>query len=123
MKSIIIFLFSIVSILGFSQTKTIHVLVALCDNKYQGIVPVPEKIGNGQDPKNNLYWGCGYGVKSFFKKQPEWKLIKEYKNVSLIILERVIFKHVSKQIYLVADAYDGKYIEQTTKDLLSFQPD
>ncbi len=120
MRLIFAFLFSIVWIVSLSQTKTIHVLVALCDNKYQGIVPVPEKIGNGQDPKNNLYWGCGYGVKSFFKKQPEWKLIKEYKNVSSIILERVVFKHISKPIYLVADAYDGKYIEQTTKDLLSF---
>ncbi len=26
--------------------KTIHIFVALCDNKYQGIVPVPPKIGN-----------------------------------------------------------------------------
>ncbi|MBS1655648.1 MAG: hypothetical protein JSU05_12430, partial [Bacteroidetes bacterium] len=40
--------------------KTIHVFVALCDNKYQGIVPVPAKIGNGQDPANNLYWGCSF---------------------------------------------------------------
>ncbi len=39
------------------STKTIHVLVALCDNTYQGIVPVPEKIGNGQNPDQNLYWG------------------------------------------------------------------
>ena len=72
--------------MSLAQTKTIHILVALCDNKYQGIVQVPAKIGNGQDPKNNLYWGCGYGVKSFFKKQSEWKLIKEYKNVSTQIL-------------------------------------
>lgn len=120
MKTVVVFLFCIVSALSFSQTKTIHILVALCDNKYQGIVPVPEKIGNGQDPKNNLYWGCGYGVKSFFKKQPEWQLIKEYKNISPYILERIVFKHTSKPIYLVADAYDGKFIEQTTKDLLSF---
>lgn len=27
-----------------SDSKTIHVFVALCDNKYQGIVPVPEKL-------------------------------------------------------------------------------
>ncbi|WP_316785612.1 hypothetical protein [Pedobacter frigiditerrae] len=40
-----------------TSTKTIHVFVALCDNKYQGIVPVPKAIGNGQDPDNNLYWG------------------------------------------------------------------
>ena len=36
-----------------TTTKTIHVFVALCDNKYQGIVPVPPKIGNGQDLNNN----------------------------------------------------------------------
>ena len=35
--------------------KIIHVFVALCDNKYQGIVPVPKAIGNGQYPANNLY--------------------------------------------------------------------
>ncbi len=34
--------------------KTIYIYVALCDNKYQGIVPVPAKIGNGQDPNNKL---------------------------------------------------------------------
>src|SRR5688572_31348119 len=51
-----------------SLTRTIHIFVALCDNKYQGIVPVPAGIGNGQDPKNNLYWGAGYGLKSFFSK-------------------------------------------------------
>ncbi|MDR2238683.1 MAG: hypothetical protein LBE92_21425 [Chryseobacterium sp.] len=55
------------------KTKTIHVLVALCDNKYQGIVPVPEKIGNGQDPDQNLYWGAAYGVRTYFKKSKEWK--------------------------------------------------
>lgn len=120
MKQFLVFGFTVFSSFTFAQSKTIHILVALCDNKYQGIVPVPEKIGNGQDPKNNLYWGCGYGVKTFFKKQPEWKLIKEYKNISSYVLERVVFKHVSKSIYIVADAYDGKYIEQTTKDLLRF---
>jgi hypothetical protein len=74
--------------------KVIHVYVALCDNKYQGIVPVPEKIGNGQDTKNNLYWGCGYGVKMFFKNHaPAWKLLKLIKDPKDKILERAIFKH------------------------------
>ncbi|RZL42005.1 MAG: hypothetical protein EOP00_23985, partial [Pedobacter sp.] len=58
-----------------ANTKTIHVFVALCDNKYQGIVPVPKAIGNGQDPANNLYWGCAYGIKGYFKKSKEWKLL------------------------------------------------
>ncbi len=97
--------------------KTIHVFVALCDNKYQGIVPVPAKIGNGQDPDNNLYWGCGYGIKTHFKKSKEWKLIKTEK-LDNIKLERLIFKHVSKNYFLVADAYDGQYIEQCTEDFL-----
>ncbi|WP_176700834.1 hypothetical protein [Gilliamella sp. Fer4-1] len=63
MKKITSFLFFIPIIwLMFSfsclaKAKVIHVLVALCDNKYQKIVPVPKAIGNGQDPKSNLYWG------------------------------------------------------------------
>ncbi len=54
-----------------SETNTIHIIVALCDNKYQGIVPVPKTIGNGQDPKNNLYWGTAYGIKTYFKRSSE----------------------------------------------------
>ncbi len=97
--------------------KTIHVFVALCDNKYQGIVPVPAKIGNGQDLNNNLYWGCGYGVKTFFKKSAEWKLVKSIK-IDTLVLERLIFKHITKNYYLIADAYNGKYIKQCTVDFL-----
>lgn len=100
------------------NTNTIHVFVALCDNKYQGIVPVPAAIGNGQDLDNNLYWGCAFGIKTFFKKSKEWKFIKTQK-IDSIRLERLVFQHVSKNYYLVADAYDGKYIEQTTIDFLN----
>jgi len=100
------------------KSKTIHIFVALCDNKYQGIVPVPAKIGNGQDPDNNLYWGCAYGIRSYFKKSKEWKFLKSEKNINDIVLERIIFKHTSKDYYLVADAYDGKYIKECTIDFL-----
>jgi len=99
-------------------TKTIHVYVALCDNVNQGIVPVPEKIGNGQDPMNNLYWGCAYGIKTFFKKSIEWRLLKTQK-MNGIILERLIFKHATKNYYLVAEAYDGKYIKTSTINFLA----
>ncbi len=54
-----------------SETNTIHIIVALCDNKYQGIIPVPKSIGNGQDSKNNLYWGTAYGIKTYFKRSSE----------------------------------------------------
>lgn len=105
---------------NIDSVKTIHVFVALCDNKYQGIVPVPSSIGNGQDPKSNLYWGAGYGVKTFFsKKSKEWELISSQTNPAEHILERLLFKHRSKNIFLLADAYDGQYIRQTTVDFLS----
>ncbi len=100
-----------------SSFKSIHVFVALCDNKYQGIVPVPASIGNGQDPASNLYWGCDFGLRTYFKRSPDWKLVKVEKTHDPV-LERLIFKHTSKNYYLVADAYDGKYIRQTITDFL-----
>ncbi len=99
-----------------STTHTLHVLVALCDNQFQGIVPVPPKIGNGQDPDNNLYWGCGNGIRTYFQKSEEWELIKTQK-IDSIRLERLIFRHLERDnYYLVADAYDGEYIQKCTQD-------
>lgn len=97
--------------------KTIHIFVALCDNKYQGIVPVGAKMGNGQDPNTNLYWGWGYGVRTHFKNSKEWKFLRLQK-LDSIRLERIVFKHATKNYYLVADAYDGQYIKQCTKEFL-----
>lgn len=48
------------------QPLLIHLLVPLCDNDNQGIVPVNKTLGNGLDAKNNLYWGALYGVKTHF---------------------------------------------------------
>ena len=101
-----------------AQLRTVHVFVALCDNKYQGIVPVPAKIGNGQDPTNNLYWGAAYGVKTFFSKSNEWKVVETQKHPAEHILERILFRHKTRNVYLLADAYDGKFIKQTTIDFL-----
>lgn len=120
MKATLLFLLISVQTVFAVHEKVIHVLVALCDNKYQGIVPVPEKIGNGQDPNNNLYWGCGYGVKTFFKKQKEWLLLKQWNYNSGVILERLLFKHKDSSIYIVADAYNGANIKQTIIDLFDY---
>jgi hypothetical protein len=100
------------------NVKTIHVFVALCDNTYQGIVPVPEKIGNGQDPNTNLYWGCGYGVRTFFKKSKEWEFV-QYLKPDSIRLERLVFRHKTQKCYLVADAYDGRCIKNCTWDFMA----
>jgi len=99
------------------SNRSIHIFVALCDNKYQGIVPVPSRVGNGQDPANNLYWGWGYGVRTYFTKSKEWKLLQVL-HLNDSIPERVIWQHRSTGCYLVADAYDGRYIRSCTSDFL-----
>lgn len=101
-----------------STYQSIHIFVALCDNENQGIVKVLASIGNGQKPSTNLYWGCGYGIKTFFKKSAEWKLLKT-STINDTIMERLVFKHASQKYYLVADAYNGKYIAQCISDFLS----
>jgi len=100
--------------------KLIHVLVALCDNEFQGIVPVPARIGNGDDAANNLYWGARFGVKTFFKRAGDWRLIEEAKNPRAGILERLVFKHQAKNVYLVADAYRGREIKRCVTDFFEF---
>ncbi|TPN89206.1 hypothetical protein [Aquimarina algicola] len=115
---ILLFFFTLFS-KTHAETKTIHVFVALCDNEFQGVVPVPEKIGNGKDPKLNLYWGAGYGVKSFFKlKTKDWKFVKQFNSSNPFILDRLLFKHSTKDVYLLADAYDGEKIKTCTEDFL-----
>jgi hypothetical protein len=63
-----------------NTSRVIHVLVALCDNENQGIVPVPAHLGNGDDPARNLYWGAGNGVKTFFSKSKDWQKLIESQN-------------------------------------------
>jgi len=122
MKKIILLLFLLIALVSFSEREesieTIHVFVALCDNANQGIVPVPAKLGNGQDPKSNLYWGALYGIKTHFKNSEDWSLVKTMKSDNPKILERLLFKHKSSNTFMLADAYEGKYIKQTTIDFL-----
>jgi hypothetical protein len=103
-----------------NSVKLIHVLVALCDNQFQGIVPVPARIGDGDDPANNLYWGAAFGVKSFFKKSQDWKPIPAASKPRPAILERLVFKHQTKDVYLIADAYRGREIKQCIADFFAF---
>lgn len=102
-----------------SQPRTVHVFVALADNVNQGIVPVPARLGKGDDPEHNLYWGAAGGVKTFFARSQDWQLISERQRAKPEILERCIFKHRSSNVYLVADAYQGDRIRQAIADFLS----
>ena len=102
-----------------SQSQTIHVFVALCDNEQQGIVPVSATLGNGKDAARNLYWGAAYGLKSFFiQKTNKWELIKSKTPDNKHVLERLLFKHKLSDVYLLADAYDGEFIHRSIEDFL-----
>ena len=100
-------------------TRTVHVFVALADNEHQGIVPVPARIGNGLDAEHNLYWGAAAGVKTFFARSSEWKLLRCVQKPKTQILERCLFQHRDANVYLIADAYRGDEIRQAILDFFS----
>ena len=102
-----------------NSAKVIHVLVALCDNENQGIVPVPKFLGNGEDPQKNLYWGAAFGVKTFFTKSRSWQKIAEFADPKANVLQRIVFKHRTQNVYLVADAYRGSRMKETIADFFS----
>jgi hypothetical protein len=124
------------SVFTQNSHRIIHVFVALCDNEHQGIVPVPPKLGDGNDPDNNLYWGAMYGVKTFFTRSQHWKLLSTtqpppvpkrtwekwlsrfYKPTNPV-LERCVFQHTRENVFLVADAYKGSKIKQAIIDFLN----
>lgn len=102
-----------------NPAKVIHVLVALCDNVNQGIVPVPAFLGNGDDPLKNLYWGAAFGVKTFFSKSSNWTKLVELKNPQENVLERLVFKHKTENVYFIADAYRGSKMRETIDDFFA----
>lgn len=94
----------------------VHVIVALCDNVNQGIVPVPRHLGNGQDARSNLYWGALYGVRTFFVRQGGWTSLPVVQPRDPGIRERAVFFSKvqragrSVPVCIVADAWDGAEI-------------
>ena len=102
-----------------NKVPVIHVFVSLADNVNQGIVPVSATLGNGDNPTTNLYWGAAFGVKTFFTKNKDWQLLSATENPRSGILERCVFKHRSRELFLVADAYQGKEIRRATVDFLA----
>ncbi|MDD5410665.1 MAG: hypothetical protein PHF31_04510 [Methylobacter sp.] len=95
----------------------ISVIVSLVDNVSQGIAPVPAKIGNGDDPRNNLYWGALYGVKTFLSKADGWRNLGCEKDINDTILERCQFAWKDK-LTVTADAYRGSRIDQAMLDFM-----
>jgi len=114
---------------GLPLVMTVH--VALCDNKSQGIVPVPAKLGNGEDSANNLYWGAMYGFQGEFRRSSDWKKVYSRK-LNTDLLEVTVFSKTVKpelfwkklgvqksfSIYLIGKAYRGKKIRTAVVDFI-----
>ena len=98
--------------------KVVHVLVALCDNKYQGIVAVPAFLGDGEDAQKILL-GRAFGVKTFFSKSASWTRLASFQNPNGHVLERLVYKHKTENVYLVADAYRGSLMKETINDVFA----
>ncbi len=102
----------------------VHLTVALCDNANQGIVPVPEALGNGQDPKSNLYWGALYGVRNHLPRAAGWTKVDAKKPENPFVLDRVVLYTKVKRgtasvpVYVVADAWDGAHIRESLQAYL-----
>lgn len=110
------FPYCVASVSAQPPPKVVHAFVALADNAHQGIVPVPAALGNGDDPARNLYWGAAFGVRTYFRKDGEWKEIAVTENPNPFILERSVFFHARSDTYLIADAYRGREIKQAISD-------
>jgi hypothetical protein len=102
-----------------NRIPVIHVIVALCDNENQGIVPVSASLGNGEDPETNLYWGAAYGVATYFGKSTSWISIKVPESDRPEILRRIGFRHRDTGAVLIADAYQGSEIKTSISDYLN----
>ena len=117
-RSGLLFFFGISSVNALPAVRVVHVFVALADNQHQGIVPVPARLGDGNAPTTNLYWGAAFGVKSFLRSSADWKLVSAGPGPRASVLERCVFKHRTEAVYVVADAYRGSAIRDAVTDFL-----
>ena len=102
-----------------------HVVVALCDNEHQGIVPVPGHLGNGQSSESNLYWGAAYGVRTFLANRAGWRVAGRPRVDRDGVLDRIVFAREEvvdgkpRTLYLVAEAWEGSRIRESIQRFLS----
>jgi hypothetical protein len=103
--------------LAHAADKTIGVFVALADNQSQGIVRVPDAIGNGEDPERNLYWGTAEGLKGVFDRIQDWELTeKKDRPENAQVLRIRIYHNARKSLVLHAKAYKGSAIKECIGD-------
>lgn len=99
-----------------------HVVVVLADNANQGIVPVPASLGDGANPRTNLYWGAMYGIRGFFRRSPEWTAVPVDRSSDPRVLDRVAFRrHLDRrgrrvQVWIVAEAWRGDHMGDALRE-------
>ncbi len=103
-----------------------HVVVALCDNLHQGIQPVPDFLGKGDDPDGILYWGAMFGVRYSLVKKGGWRKVAHDGPKPEGVLERLILRRTTvradgatAQAFIVADAWEGRRIQAATRAFLT----
>lgn len=109
MKRILLFLALLIAT-ATAAPKKVAVFIALCDNATQGIVPVPAKIGNGDDPATNLFWGCGDGLPSVLKASKGWKFVRDDVPTDSKILKRSIFTDRESLTEIAVEGWRGSEI-------------
>jgi hypothetical protein len=104
----------------------VHVVVALCDAKRQGVVPpANETLCQGDNPRQNLYWGALYGVKTHLSRKG-WEVVSSADPPGDEVVQRVVFKRQVPRgqgrasVYVVADAYHGAHIRKATEVFLDY---
>lgn len=129
-KSFILVLWFCVGIKAYADNHeqeplVAHVVVALCDNIYQRIVPVPLQLGSGDHPQSNLYWGAMYGVKGFFSRQDRWQAHEVKRPLREHVLDQIAYvtavehEGENKTLVVFAEAWRGKNIKQSIEYYLS----
>lgn len=99
--------------------KQVAVFIALCDNEHQGIAPVPERIGNGRDPANNLYWGCSDALPKVMRASKDWGRpvsYADYRNKQSAVLDTVVCTRADGAATVYAYAYRGDAMVQCLRD-------
>lgn len=115
-RALIVVVFLIGSFRLEADEKIIKVFIALCDNETQGIVKVGEKIGDGNVPDANLYWGCSDGFGSYFRRSKRWKVVDTESDDSGTIMRRMTLAHADGDLTLFAEAYRGSEMKQCMID-------
>lgn len=93
-----------------AEPKKVAVFVALCDNASQGIIPVPARIGDGNKPEDNLYWGCTEALPPCLRASRCWKLLKKETPDDKRILERLVFTDTAGTLELTVEGWRGSEI-------------